>query len=172
MLDGRSAQVFPKEDMQMNIDDQIKLAIVNGLFTLGGVLIGILLPSLKELLLIKSNRKTEVLKIHDLDRIKAYKELIHFNNLIINTTFPLAEDKLRPFLQIMENDYPKFIEMNIPYYTKEIIDLLENFQSTYICIISPDLSGEVDTKSYIEKDLFSDAQKIDKELKKVIKTWS
>jgi hypothetical protein len=53
----------------------IESIIVNGLFTLGGVLLGSLMSTIRDLLALKSNQKIEYIRLEHKDRVEAYKDL-------------------------------------------------------------------------------------------------
>jgi hypothetical protein len=60
------------------ISKGINPAIVNGLFALGGVVLGSLGAILKDIVLRKLPVQLEKVRIHNKDRIEAYKDLIVF----------------------------------------------------------------------------------------------
>ncbi len=146
-------------------------AIINGLFALAGVIIGAAGAILKDIILRNLPIKLERVRIHDKDRIEAFKDLIVFVKDIQNSTFPAAEYKKDDFKRIMKTIYRDHILRNMPYYNKYIIERIEILEERYICLTSPDLIGEVDCTNFIEKELFLTVNEIDKEIKKILKSW-
>ena len=124
--------------------------VLNGLFALGGVILGILGAILKDIVLRKLPVQLERVRIHDKDRIEAYKELIVFIRDIQNSSFPLAENKESEFRRLMKDKYEDRILRNLPYYHKDIIERLEKMESNYLCLTNPDLIFEVDCSDFID----------------------
>ncbi len=154
------------------ISKGIDPSVLSGLFALGGVILGSLGAILKDIILRKLPVQLERVRIHDKDRIEAYKELIVFIRDIQNSSFPLAESKEADFRRIMKDKYEDKILRNLPYYNKHVIEGLDKMESNYLCLTNPDSIPEVDCSSFIDKELFEIANKISKEIKIVIKSWT
>ena len=116
------------------ISKGIDPGVLNGLFALGGVILGSIGAILRDIILRKLPVQIERVRIHDKDRIEAYKELIVFIRDIQNSSFPLAEDKEADFKEIMKDRYEDKILRNMPYYHKDIIEELEKMESNYLCL--------------------------------------
>ncbi|OGP68788.1 MAG: hypothetical protein A2W27_02200 [Deltaproteobacteria bacterium RBG_16_44_11] len=153
------------------ISKGIDPGVLNGLFALGGVILGSIGAILRDIILRKLPVQIERVRIHDKDRIEAYKELIVFIRDIQNSSFPLAEDKEADFKEIMKDRYEDKILRNMPYYHKDIIEELEKMESNYLCLTNRDLISEVDCSHFIEEELYQTANKISKEIKAAIKSW-
>lgn len=142
----------------------------NGFFTLFGVALGAAGAMLKDIVLRNIPIKLEKIRIHDKDRIEAYKELIVFTKDLQNSTFPAAEYKEDDFKRIMKAKYESIILRNLPYYDSYIIERLEKMEDNYTCLIRPELISEVDCNGFIEKELFPMVNEINKEIKKILKS--
>jgi len=142
----------------------------NGFFTLFGVVLGAAGAMLKDIILRNIPVKLEKIRIHDKDRIEAYKELIVFTKDLQNSTFPAAEYKRVDFKRIMKAKYESKILRNLPYYSKYIIERLEKMEDYYTCLIRTELIGDVDCNDFVEKELFEMSNEINREIKKIIKS--
>lgn len=147
-------------------------ATINGLFALGGVVLGSIVTILKDIILRKLPIQLEKVRIHDKNRIEAYKELIVFTKELQNSSFPLAENKKADFRKLMKARYEDKILRNLPYYNKYIIERLEKLENNYTCMTHPDLIPEVDCTEFIEKELFKTVNEMNKEIKKILKSWN
>lgn len=105
--------------------------------------------------------RIEKLRIHDDNVIEAYKRLFVFAQRLSNETFPLAEYKFDNFRRMMANSFES-IEFDRIYFSKEINDILEEFNSAFVCMTSPDLIPETEdyVKDFIENKLFDNANKL------------
>lgn len=116
---------------------------------------------LKTLLDNRAKIKTEKLKIHDSNVIEAHKDLFVFAQRISNETFPLAEYKYDNFRTIMSDLFGS-VEHNRIYFSKEINEILEEFNNAYVCMTSPDLITEAEdyVKDFVDNKLFDSANKL------------
>jgi len=125
--------------------------IINGIFTLIGVLLGSLIPMIKDLIALRSNKNIEYIRLHDKDRIEAYKVLFEFiyklritiwpDNPTVYGDFKLdCQDNLR-------NLIPKY-----PYYSKNVLQELSKLESLYNMTII-DVAWVNSPKDEVEKEL-------------------
>ena len=134
-------------------------------YALVGVIVGGTIPGaitlFKTLLDNRAKTRIEKLRIHDSNVIEAYKKLFIFARRLSNKTFPMAENKYDNFIRIMKNSFES-VEFNSIYFSKEINDILEEFDSAFICMTSPDLIPETEdyVKDFIENKLFDRANKL------------
>jgi len=146
--------------------------IINGLFALTGALIGFVSSLIKDLITNRQKITLEKVKIHERNRLEAYKRLFGFAREITSTCFPLAQDKRDTFIGTMERVYKNKIELDYPYFTLQIIEILDRFNDRYICMTDPDLIPEMDREDeekFLEKQLYDDAQKIEKLFKRTMR---
>jgi len=151
------------------ISKSLDPAIINGLFALAGMVLGAAGAILKDIILRNQPIKLEKVRIHDKDRIEAYKELIVFTKDLQNSAFPAAESKEEDFKRIMKAKYESKILRNLPYYNKGIIEKLEKMEDCYTCLTRPELISDVDCGDFIEKELFLMTNEMNKEIKMIIK---
>lgn len=113
----------------------------------------------------------EKLKIHDKDRIEAYKRLLAFSRKLGNEAFPLAENKRSAFVHVMKDEYLQRVELDYVYFSKDITKILDEFESRYVCMTRGELIPEMDTEeenNFLEKKLFSMTEDLAKHAKKAV----
>lgn len=119
----------------------------------------------------KTQFSIEKLKIHDKDRIEAYKRLLAFSRKLGNETFPLAENKRAAFVHVMKNEYWQRVELDYVYFSEDTTKLLDEFESRYVCMTRGELIPEMDTEeenNFLEKKLFSMTEDLAKRAKKAV----
>lgn len=120
----------------------------------------------------KNQFSIEKLKIHDKDRIEAYKRLLAFTRKLGNETFPLAEDKKTAFINVMKNEYWQRVELDYVYFSDDTTKILDEFESRYVCMTRGELIPEMDTDEeddIFEKKLFSMTEDLAKFAKNAVK---
>lgn len=104
--------------------------IVNGVFTLAGVIIGSAFPFIKELITLQVNKKMEFIRLHDKEKIEAYKELFVFVRNLSVITLPDNENIFSEYLDYYKKQNVKVIP-NYPYFSKKIRDQLNELEALY-----------------------------------------
>lgn len=157
----------------LTFTQQMNIVVTTGLFTLGGAFIGLAANIFSEYLKGRKAIKLERLKIHDVEKKNAYKELIVFTKDILNNSFPMYEEKVQYFTSHMKRHYRNILSY-YPYYTKAIIEILDEMEEQYTCLTSPDLIDIADEtrKDYIEKKLYEKASALYKIIKREIREWT
>ncbi len=138
-------------------EDSMKAIIVSGLFTLGGVLIGSLIPLIKDIIALKNNQKIEYIRLHDKDKLEAYKDLFKFIQNLRITIWPDNEEIYKNFIEDCRNNLEKIIP-NYPYYSKKVIQELNIIESLYNMsiidvpwIIPPEEEVKIELPKIVEK---------------------
>jgi len=82
-------------------------------------------------------------------------------------------EKRRFFTSYMDKHYRKILS-NYPYYTKAMIEILDEMETNHICLNSPDLMDFADEgkKDYLGKKLFDRARDLYKVIKSEIREWT
>lgn len=104
--------------------------IINGVFTLAGVVIGSIFPLLKELITLHGNRKMELIRLHDKEKLEAYKELFMFAYNLSLISVPDNENVYSEFIDYYKMQNNKIIP-NYPYFSKEIRNQISKLESLY-----------------------------------------
>jgi hypothetical protein len=115
---------------KMNTTDPIQIIIYNGLFTLLGVALGSIFPIIKDLILSNYQKKIEYIKIHDKDRIEAYKALFTFIRNLQIITWPDNDTVYKDFIDDCRKNL-EYVIPNYPYFSVKIIKQLERIESLY-----------------------------------------
>lgn len=104
------------------------------------------------------NRKLEKIKIHTSPKFEALRRLMLFATRMRNNTFPLAENKLHAFLNIM-NESSDEILSDALYFDEDTQLILDEFDNNYVCSNSGDLISEThdEVSNFIENELFKKA---------------
>jgi len=153
------------------MDASLKIAIVTGTFTLSAAIVGFLVSVIRDAVNNKNQLRLERLRLHDKDRIEAYKRLFLFARKLANRTFPLADDKKSDFMHLMSKGYVGKLENDYLYFSSGIIKILDEMEERYICMTAPELIDEMDKdeqRSFIENSLFRLAKDLAKQVKKDI----
>ncbi|MFX0212267.1 MAG: hypothetical protein ACFFDT_40210 [Candidatus Hodarchaeota archaeon] len=140
----------------------------NGIIVLAAVAISLFLPIIRDYINNRTKIHLERLKLHDKDRIEAYKRLFLLARKLKNISFPLAEHKRRDFERVMLEYYIPRIESDAVYFDSDILKILDEFEDNYICMTAPELIAEIhpeETEEFFEKKLFS----LSKELQDLVK---
>jgi hypothetical protein len=121
---------------------------------------------------LKRQFEIEKLRIHDKDRIDAYKRLYVFARKLQNVTFPLAEGKRSDFINIMSKDYFNKMILDSIYFTTSITNILDEIEEQYICMTRGELIAELDQKeatAFLENKLFDYSKSLIKNVRKLMK---
>jgi hypothetical protein len=141
----------------------------DGWFALFGAALGIGGSIIREAINNRSQIKLERVKIHDKDKLEAYKILFNFARDITSTYHPLANNQISDFIGIMEGRFEKAIKPHLLYYSPQISKILDEFDSMYFCATNRgDLSEESDKQlqKFISEGFFKSAIKLKELIKK------
>lgn len=114
----------------------------------------------------------ERVKLFDKDRTEAYRKLLRFAHKLKNRTFPLAEDKRKEFIRIMEQDYVGSVEQELIYFDEASAKILDELESHYVCMSHPDLIPEMDQdeeRRFLEDRLFVLSNELTSHVRKVMR---
>lgn len=141
------------------------------IFVLLGSLIGYSASIIKDIINNKYGLQKERIKLHDKEKIDAYKQLFVLIRKLSNSCYPLADNKHSAFLAIMKNYYKNKVELMYPYYSSDIMSKLDTLDSNYTCLTEPDLIPETqdEVNDFINNELFGFTKKIEDQLKKDVK---
>ena len=129
----------------------IESIIVNGLFTLGGVLLGSLMSTIRDLLALKSNQKIEYIWLEHKNRVEAYKDLSKFVRNLEQTIWPDNEEVFESFIEVCKNSLDG-ITASFPYYSRKVIRDLIMIESLYDKAMI-DVNWEIGPEESVKKEL-------------------
>jgi len=81
----------------------------------------------------RSQFDIEKIRLHDKDRVSAYRRLYVFARNLEKDTFPLSERKEKHFLDMMRSSSYRKIQLDAVYFTDEISNILEELEDNFIC---------------------------------------
>jgi len=81
-----------------------------GWFALFGAALVIIGSIIREALNNRGKIKLEKIKIHDKDKLEAYKNLFNFARSVTNTYYPLANNEVSDFIRIMKGRFEQEIK--------------------------------------------------------------
>lgn len=139
------------------MSEQIDSAVLTGLFTLAGAVVGFLVTLVRDVLNNRSQIRLEKVRLHDLERVEAHKRLFAFARRLANTTFPMAENKRKAFLHLMREEYVGKAQLDYLYFTRSVTTLLDDLESRYTCMTDHDLIPEMNPEeenAFLEHQLF------------------
>ena len=96
-----------------------------GWFALFGAALGLSGSIIRDVINNRGKIKLEKLKIHDKDKLEAYKKLFNFAVIITNTYHPLANNEVSDFIRIMKDRFEREIENHLLYYSPQILKILD-----------------------------------------------
>ena len=144
--------------------------VVNGLFTLGGVFIGSIFPIIKDIIALKSNQKIEYIKLHDKDKVDAYKVLFSFIQKLKTVTWPDNAEYYHDFIYECKENMSRLIP-NYPYYSAKIVKELSNLESIYNMTII-DVPWIIPPEEKVKKELPKIVEKLNKIIISDFKKWN
>lgn len=144
------------------METQIPIDLTAGVFTVLGALMGAGISLLKDWLNNRAQFRLEKLRLHDRDRIDAYKHLFAFTGRLSSGLFPLAEKKASAFQSTMKEHYFGKLEFKYVYFTDRIVEILEELEEQYVCMVRPELipETEYEREEFLEKKLFELVQEL------------
>ncbi|WP_321991487.1 hypothetical protein [Marispirochaeta aestuarii] len=157
----------------MNFIEEHQLLITNGIFTLLGVLLGGFIPIIKDLINRKAQYKIERIKLHDQDKIEAYKTLY----LLVRDLRLINHEKQDKSGQKKDLDFlgtyaKRILECNpnYPYFTKEIRNDLLKLNAVLEKVMFYVMEEDKNIKT-IESELPSILLSLDKNILKEFTVW-
>jgi len=114
--------------------------------SLGGVLI-------KEILTTKTQLKLERLRLHERERLDAFKKLYGFVAHTGEILFP-PEEPRGDFIAVMKQSFSEDVKPNMLYYPAEIRQILYEFESQYACLSNTDLVPRVSFEEFMDKHVY------------------
>jgi len=140
-----------------------------GWFALFGAALGIIGSIVREAINNRSKIKLQRIKIHDKDKLEAYKNLFNFARIITNTYHPIADNEISDFTRIMKGRFEQEIKPHLLYYSPQISKILDEFDGMYFCATNRgDLTEESDKQlqEFISKGFCESAIKLKELIKK------
>lgn len=123
---------------------------INGLFALGGAIIGGLFPIIKDIITTNTQIKIERIKMHDKDKLHAYKLLLIYSKELLDIVKPDNHEYVDDFIHSYK--FEGFIEY-FPYYSKEIIKKINKLVNLYDCFQMHDIDWIEDPRKKIKNEL-------------------
>jgi len=109
----------------------------------------------------------EKVKIHDKDKLEAYKRLHAFTRELNDNCYPTADNRELNFLSIIDKHYKGKLELDTFYFDSSIKKILEQFYDIYSEMTFPDSGPETENvKAFFEDKLFSLISELEKLTKK------
>lgn len=112
----------------MSFYEQASLNVINGTFALLGVLIGLVIPILKDFLNNKNFQKLERIKIHDTDKITAYKKAFVFSSTLKVKFWDTKQKSDLSFLNACSGKLHEVLS-DLPYFSSDLRSLLLEIES-------------------------------------------
>ena len=156
--------------MDLSFEEQIRLAIINGVFAFTGVLVGAFFPFLKEVIQSLSAKKLELIKIHDSDRLSAYKNLLKYSKQLNKLLLPDNEAVYSDFIENCRREFHSLIEY-YPYFSKNVMDILDSIEVLYN-ISTMDLNWNTPPHETVENELPEISKKLYRQIIQDFKKWT
>lgn len=140
-----------------------------GWFALFGAALVIIGSIIREALNNRGKIKLERIKIHDKDKLEAYKNLFNFARSVTKTYHLLANNEVSDFTRIMKGRFEQEIKTNLLYYSPQILKILDEFDDMYFCAMNrSNLTEETDKQlqEFIGKGFCESAIKLKELIKK------
>ncbi len=144
------------------MDILIDKNIIFGFFTLLGVFIGGVITSFTQ-------KNLEIIKLHDKDKINAYKKLLIFVEGLEGITWPDNASVYSDFIYNCRKELYSFIEY-YPYFSKKVIYLMEEIKSLYN-MTKRDLQFITPPQEAIKKELPKVANRLYQQIITDFKKW-
>lgn len=142
---------------------------LTGVFSLVGVIVGASIPLIRDLLLSKNQRRIEIIKLHDKEKMDAYRHLLKYAKGLSVITWPDNDRVYSDFITDCRNDFSKLVEF-YPYYSEEIMTILDRIENLYHATII-DVEWVSPPRKTIEKELPDIARLLYKQVITDFKKW-
>ena len=125
-----------------------------------GIVMGIIVTGILNLIrgLLRNRHEIslEKVKIHDKDKLEAYKRLNAFTQKLGNNCAPTADNRELNFLSIIEKHYKGKLELDKFYFDPSIKKILKQFDDIYGEMTFSDSGpGTENVKAFFEDGLFT-----------------
>lgn len=102
----------------------------------------------------------EHLRIHDHDRIEAFKRLYVFAKTVENVTYPQAEGRRQGFDCAMEDLYWTKLQLDQIYFPDSAAQVLEHFAEMYVCMRDGGLAEDTrnETDAFLKMEVFDQSR--------------
>ena len=113
----------------------------------------------------------ERIRLHEKDKLEAYKRLFKFAHDLRNNTFPLADGKRPAFISLMQSHYVGKLQLDFIYFPDDIAKILDTLEEHFICMTRVELVPEMDLKDeeeFVERELSKLADLLANHVKKAI----
>lgn len=143
---------------------------LNVLYSLIGVAIGAAISFAKDLLLSRNQRAIEIIRLHDKDKMDAYKHLLKYARELAVITWPDNNSVYSDFIQNCRKEFSKVVEF-YPYYSTNIVKVLDRIENLYnITIIDADWITP--PREAIEKELPELARRLYQQIIDDFRKWT
>lgn len=142
---------------------------LNGISTLIGVVTGVAISFVKDLILARNQRKIERIKLHDKDKMAAYRHLLKYAKGLAVITWPDNDSVYSDFVNTCRDDFSTLIEF-YPYYSRDIMKVLDRLESLYHMTII-DVDWITPPRETIGKELPEIANKLYQQVIDDLKKW-
>jgi len=135
-----------------------------------GVIIGASILLVKDLLLSRNQRALEIIKLHEKDKMDAYKHLLKYARGLTVITWPDNNSVYADFIQNCRKEFSKLVEF-YPYYSENIMKVLDRIENLYnITIIDADWITP--PRESIEKELPELARRLYQQVIDDFRKWT
>lgn len=142
----------------------------NVIFSLIGVAIGAAIPLVKDFLQARNQRAIEIIKLHDKDKMNAYRHLLVYARTLTVITWPDNSSVYSDFKDSCKKEITKLVEF-YPYYSKAVMKILDEIENLYHMTII-DADWTIPPKDVIEKKLPELSNKLYKQVTDDFKKWN
>lgn len=142
---------------------------LTGVFSLVGVIVGAAIPLVRDLLLSKNQRRIEIIKLHDKEKMDAYRHLLKYSKGLSIVAWPDNDRVYSDFITDCKNDFSKLVEY-YPYYSEAIMKILDRIENLYHATII-DVEWVHPPRETIEKELPDIARTLYKQVITDFKKW-
>lgn len=108
----------------------------------------------------RSALRVERLKLHERDRSLAHKRLFAFAKRMETRTFPMADDKVRAFSRLMEEEYIDKLQLDLIYFSDRAFKILDTFEDHFICMTRGELRDDTSWEDLIDQQVFEDSREL------------
>lgn len=134
----------------------IEAVLTDAVKILGPALIGAVVA----IRVARSHLHVERLKLHDRDRALAHKRLFAFAKRMETRTFPMAEDKVRAFSRLMEEEYLDKLQLDLIYFSDRAFKILDTFEDHFTCMTRGELRDDTNWEEFIDQHVFEHAREL------------
>lgn len=126
------------------------LALIKDAMPMMGVVIGASIPLIKDWLSGRRAEKLERIKLHDSERISAYKKAYQFSSLLRMSLEDKTQAKDLAFLNTCSGELYSLLE-NLPYYSPKVRNSLIELENVLESIMKNIMNVASNSKLVVEK---------------------